>query len=133
MALTVVVGATDQRDRPLGVDADDGRLGGGHPGRLDVGTDADPAVDAVSAIGWLPVAKALVVGHLEGPVERRRVIAAVVDGADGRLEGEGPRVDEVAPAERDRVEVELGRRPFDEAFDDVGRLGPAGSSIGVHR
>ena len=43
------------------------------------------------------------------------------------------RVRQVARAQRRRVQPQLRRRPVDEPFQRIGRLGAAGAAIGVHR
>src|SRR5215208_3209366 len=74
---------------------------------------------------------ALVVEHRERLVERGVVVAGVdrQAGCDRR----GELVDEVQPADLDRVLPHLARERVDRTLDRIRRLGPAGAAIGVCR
>ena len=98
---------------------------------LDVRRVADAA--QLAALRGLRLARRETgdVGQLHRLVQRRVVVAGVVEQRDRRLVREG--ADEVAPADLVLVDVQLARRGLDQALDDVGRLGPARAAIRVDR
>ena len=75
----------------------------------------------------------VVATHPHQRVEQARVIAAVVAGAVRRPVREVGRLEEVAPPDLDRIDLELARGGVDQPLDDVGGLRPAGPSVRAGR
>src|SRR6185436_9299298 len=98
---------------------------------LDVARVTDAAQFSPLQGLFLAFLKAADVREIERRAQRRLVIARVVAQRDRRLVGES--LDEVAPPDLDRVELELARRGFHQPLDHVGGLGPAGAAVGVDR
>ena len=100
---------------------------------LDVGREADPELLRVAALAPLGLLcpQRLVVDDCERLVERCFVVARVDREPGGNRRRE--LLDEVLPAQLDRVHVELPRQRVDRTLDRVGRLGPAGAAVGVGR
>src|SRR5207245_697586 len=78
----------------------------------------------------LEVAKALVVAHRQRPVERRLVLARVVDEARRGAVRELLGADQVAPADLSRVEAARARDGVHGPLEQVRRLRPPGAAIG---
>ena len=74
-----------------------------------------------------------IIGGLQRHLQGRLVIAAVVLQRDRRLVREGVGRDEIAAAQFGRVDAELVGGEIDDAFQQEGRLRPAGAAIGVDR
>src|SRR5207249_3060123 len=97
---------------------------------LHEGREADPEVAPVVARAALEVAKALVVDHRQRPVERRLVLARVVDEARRGAVRELLGADQVAPADLGRVEAARVRDGVHGPLEQVRRLRPPGAAIG---
>ncbi len=97
------------------------------PGPDDLGeaADADAHELAAGALLELLLPEAVVVDHVEGLLERGRVVARVVLPAGRRLVRELLRLDEVLHAELRRVLADLVGEDVDDALDRVDRLGHA--------
>ena len=104
------------------------------PADLDVGREPDAEqLLALPAQPLLLAPQPLVVGHLEGLIERRLVVARVVDDAGLGREGKLVRADEVPAAELGRVDPELAGGRVHDPLDEVDRLRPAGTAVGIGR
>jgi hypothetical protein len=138
-ALAVRRGAGVDGHRPGGVDADLSGLevaalhapavGAERPRRaeaadLDVGREADAAVDAAASELLLLAAKCVQVEHLQAAVERAVVVARVVDEAVRALVGELP--DEVLAPQLEAIHAQLVGELVHGDLDEVRRLGPPG-------
>src|SRR5947207_12204056 len=98
----------------------------GEPADLDVARDADAAIVAARLRLGAALLEALVVGHREGAIECRCVIAAVVrDAADG-VERERVSWDEVLAADLGRVYADLVGKAIHDPLDQERGLRPAG-------
>src|SRR5881409_48825 len=97
---------------------------------LHEGREADPEVAPVVARAALEVAKALVVDHRQRPVERRLVLARVVDEARRGAVRELLGADQVAPTDLGRVEAARARDGVHSPLEQVRRLRPPGAAIG---
>ncbi len=75
----------------------------------------------------------LVVEHLQEPVERLGVVAAVVGHRHLGLERSRELRDEVLPPDLGGVHLEGGRRRVDHPLEHVAGLGPPGAPVRVHR
>ncbi len=104
--------------------------------------DADPHQLAALALLGLLAPQLVVPGHVEADVEGALVLAGVVDPAGLGGVGELVGLDEVLPAQRDRVHLELVGQAVDDPLDEVDRLGDperagvgdaAGGLVGVDR
>ena len=73
------------------------------------------------------------IGQRERGGEHALEIAAVVGDAGRRLERQLRGFDEIPLAQRQPVDVHLGRGAIDQAFHEVVRLGAAGAAIGAHQ
>src|SRR5438445_9779869 len=97
-----------------------------HPGALDVRAEAHADVVAVR-----PRAE-----YRQRSLEQRRVVAAVVHGAVAVLPGHADLIrklvwlDEIAAADLDAVEAELGRDGVERALHHEARMRPACPPIG---
>ena len=144
VSLAVGVRAGEHRHRSRGMHADLAGLeqpgaraerardvGGRDAAGLDVGRVAQPA-QLAAPLGVLAARlEAGDVRDLQRLGERRLVVAGVVEQRDRRLVGE--LLDEIAPADLGRVDLQLARGGFDEALDDVGGFRPARAAVRVHR
>ena len=100
---------------------------------LDIGGEANADVLALFALLRLLTPKRRVVDHLQRLVQRNRVVAGVVGQPQQRREGLVLRPNEVLSPDFDRVDPGLPGDQVHDAFDQVGRLRPAGPAIGVGR
>src|SRR5699024_3659979 len=100
---------------------------------LDVGGKTDTEIPILFARGGLPFAELLIIDVFERPVQRFFVLARIVERTERRLVGEIVGCDEVLPPKLDWVFAEFARTRGRQPFDDVGRLGPAGTPIGRKR
>ena len=106
---------------------------GCEPAHLVVGREADPELLHVAAGTPLRLlaAQRIVVQYLERAVEIRSVVAGVDREAGGDRRGE--LLDEVAPPQLDRVDVEPARERVHRPLDRERGLGAAGAAVGVRR
>ena len=95
---------------------------------LDVGGEADAAVDALARAALLLGAELVEVEVLEQLVERAVVVARVVDDAERGLERELLLGDEVLAPQLEPVHAQLVGEPVHHQLDPVGGLGPAGAA-----
>ena len=135
-ALSVRRAARIDDNIALGVDLDLRTLERPHARALDVGAEPDPAPDALHGRFRAPPAVSFVLHQLENLLERRGEADGVVE--DVRAvpvrHTAVPRLirvlDEVAPDDLSRIEVEAPRHLVDHAVHHERRLGPAGAPIG---
>src|SRR5438445_723382 len=81
----------------------------------------------------LPQARLIVARQLERSVEALFVITAVDDQPEVLRERKVLRLNEVLAPDRDRVHADLARDQVNHPLDKMGRLGSAGSAVGVGR
>ena len=103
------------------------------PAALDPGREAEAAQPPAPRRLVPPRLEAGVVRDLEQLVERRVVVARIVDHRERRLVRELLRLHEVPAPDLDRVEPHLPRRLVDQPLELVGALRPPGAAIGVDR
>jgi hypothetical protein len=104
-------------------------------GDLDVAGDPDAELDHVTAgpaFGLL-LAQLVVAGRLQCFLQRRREVAAVVEGAEAVAVRLGERREQVAPAHLCRVHPDLGREQVHRPFDRGGRLRSARAAVRADR
>ncbi len=144
VTLAVAVRAGEDRDLPGGMHAHLARfeqpgaraersrdVGRREPAGLDIGGEPQPALLAALRRLFLALGKTGDVRHLHRALEAGVVVAGVVGERDRR--GVRERVDEVPAPDLVLRDLHLVRRRRHQAFDDVGRLGPARAAIGIHR
>ena len=122
--------AEDELDPPLGVHGDLRALARRPAVQLDVVGEADAAVAAAPARLGPARLEPRPVGEGHGAVERRRVVPAVVDQAEGIAIRHGGRRHQVAPAQLDPVEAVTARGEVDQSLQDEHHLGPPGAAVG---
>jgi hypothetical protein len=152
VALALGLGAAVDHHRSGRAEADLGRLvqadagadgagnvGGRKPAGLDIGRQPDAAQLAGLLRGGAARRKTVIVGKLERLVERRPVIAAVIEQRHRGLVGEGVGLDEVAPPQSRCADAELPPGRLHEALDHIGgfrapraALGIDGAGVGEH-
>ena len=146
VALAVTVGAGNHGDRAGNVHAHFAHLEQPHASakgechlrrreaaRFDVAGKADAALLALLFRSRLAGPKAGVVGVRQRFVQAGFVISNVVSECHRRFVGKVARLNEVAAADVGGIHVQFPRRRFHQAFDNVGGLGAASASVGVHR
>jgi hypothetical protein len=108
--------------------------GGGDTADLDVGREADAEVTPLLSRLCLARPEVVVPEQLDCPRQRLVVLAAVIlearEDPDGVVRKRVGR-NEIGPPNRDRVEVELAGDEVHRTLDDVRRLRPAGTAVGV--
>ena len=77
--------------------------------------------------------RACVAGQAHGLVEGLLVVARVVGRAHDRAHRLGEGGQQVAPAQLDRIDLQLGGGQVHHPLQELGRLGPAGPPEGAHR
>ena len=102
--------------------------------RLDEHAAAD-AAQLAGALGFdcRRAREAVPVRRFLGLGEQAGKIAAVESGAGRRAIGHLRLLDQIAAAQLERIDLELGGRLVDQPLDDVIRFRPAGAAIGIGR
>ena len=108
---------------------DPGALDGKARGDLDRVGEPDAAQPAARPRLGAPRRKPVPVGEAKRPVHRLLVVAAVIGEPERRPVGHGGGRNQVAPAQRHRVETVLARGEVDQPLHRQHRLGPAGAAI----
>lgn len=100
---------------------------------LDIGAKTDAAHQTLLLRGLGAFWKFLPLGNVHRALHVRREITGVVDLAGGGRVRHRARRNEVLAPDRIRRHAELARGGIDQTLDHIGRLGPPGTAIGIHR
>ena len=98
---------------------------------FDVGGNANAKHPAGLARRLALLEQFVPAGNLLGLLQRALVIAAVVSEAGGRHEGKLGGFREILLTHLDRIQAEFGGDQVHQAFDHIGRFGPARATVGV--
>ncbi len=133
VALAVIERSGHKLHRIVVDELDLAELDAGRGGDFQIRAHRDATQLAALAAFALASGEAGMIGEFQRVVEHTLEVAAVIGQAVGGGVGDLRRLDEIAPPQRQPVDLHLVGRAIDQALEEIIRLGTAGAAVGAHQ